>query len=163
MSSQAEVDLELYQWLGKLTADFATLEAHMGLCISYLIGDDLILGRTITAELSSRNLVSVLNTLYEYRVDDPAKVEKLRTLLIEIQSLEDRRNRMVHSQWFLNPKTKQMLRKKLTTRFKTGFNIQMESVAPSELNRLANEIVIATLELDEIVSSWVQSKKQAAS
>jgi hypothetical protein len=162
MSSQDQIRTELFQWLGKMTANFSTLEGFTQIFLASLISDDPVIGRTVTADLGLRSMIPVLRSLYQYRVKDKKKIDRLRALLVKIHSLEEDRNRMVHSKWALDPAINQMVRSKATVRSKKGFEVEAQVVHHAQLKRLSNQIAYAAMELDDIRLEWQASTRSAA-
>ena len=148
-------EITLYQNLGKMSADYSALEEYLRLAVQALIAEDKVLGKILTAELSFRQLVALLSSLYKYRESNVTRIDKLHNILDEINRLSERRNRMVHSMWDHVGSTKEIFRVKTTSKYKDGLKVKIENVNPAEVNQLANEIVYSTIEIVQFIKEWL--------
>lgn len=89
--------------IGRICMAFQRLEELVSNEIGRLISDDGQLGTVITAELSFRNRVGLLCSLYLYRLQLTERPEALKTLLAKLQRAEERRNTILHSYWIKSP------------------------------------------------------------
>ena len=127
------VDQQILLNLGRVSANFNALEFEMGLFISDLVNiKDRQVGFMIACELRYTAKIAIVMALYEYKVADLERVEKLREHLKLISALEDERNKYMHSSVhiFANGKTKSM---KPSTKLKKGFDFTPTEIKPEEL------------------------------
>ncbi len=102
--------------IGHVAANFALLE-HTVESFSWQLIDprDEMLGQLITAELSFRSRVTLLSALVHYRLQGASPVAELKQLLGEATTVEQERNKIVHSLWAFGPADSP----ETITRFKT--------------------------------------------
>src|SRR5574337_87617 len=112
----------LLEPIGELTATFALLEEALRTNIKLLMFpfdklEDLI-ADVVTAELSFRRRVELLQCLFELRAESQSQKDDLRHLCGQALQLEQRRNAIIHSYWGLDPKTPRTVRLKTTAKAK---------------------------------------------
>jgi hypothetical protein len=75
------------------------LEVAISIFVWQLISNDQRLGQIITAELSFRNLVGILSSIFKYRNNNQELIEELNKLLDRAIQAEEQRNLIIHSNW----------------------------------------------------------------
>jgi hypothetical protein len=124
--------------IGVLTVNFACLEEYLSDCISMLIGQGDSVGKTITSELSFKQLIHILGSLYKVKVSDVAKIEKLDDLLKRAFAIEQERNIIIHSWWNWSREPEQIVRVKHTAKRVLKSNSQ--NMTASDIWDIANEV-----------------------
>ena len=110
---QTPVPPEHLRAIGQVTVNFAMLESAISSFVWGMINTDQMLGQMITAELSFRNLVGLLSSIYKHRINDEERITELERLLNRALYAEEQRNIIAHSSWGVGDKAETI------TRFKT--------------------------------------------
>ena len=148
---------EVTNGLGRVCMEFQKLESVLKWAISELMSkDDPMIGSMITAELSFDRLVDLLYAAWEYRWKGPVSVSQdraavaktdfdavtetkiagLKKILNRCNQVKDARNRLVHSEWYLDQKDVEgAMRAKMTCRASKGFRIQNQIITPMKCRR----------------------------
>ena len=126
--------------IGRICMAFQRLEELLSDQIGRLISNDAQLGTIITAELSFRNTVSLLCSLYLYRLHLNERPEALKALLAKLHQAEDRRNTILHSYWVKSPECGKLTRYKYTAKSGKGFVHHTEDLQPEHIEAIAAEI-----------------------
>lgn len=126
--------------LGKITANFALLEALVSLCIWTLIGGEQRLGQITTAELSFSQKVTLLSSLYRYRVNSAEESTELKGLLSRIAQAEEKRNAITHSVWAAGRTKETVTRIKTTAKRSTGLKFHFQQMSVQDLDEFADFI-----------------------
>ena len=126
--------------IGRICMAFQRLEELLSDQIGRLISNDAQLGTIITAELSFRNRVSLLCSLYLYRLHLTERPENLKALLAKLHQAEDRRNTILHSYWVKSPECGKLTRYKYTAKSGKGFVHHTEDLQPEHIEAIATEI-----------------------
>jgi hypothetical protein len=126
--------------IGDITVSFALLESIIQLMIGSLIFEHQRIGQIITAELSFKNLRSLLISLYVERhgKDDDFKV--LREFMKRAAAIEDKRNQITHSIWSAGQNSNSITRIKTTAKEKHGIRFNFENVTEQDLKNVALDI-----------------------
>jgi hypothetical protein len=125
--------------IGRLSMAFQELEELVSCLIGQLISDDARLGTIITAELSFRNKLGLLCSLYLYRAGVPKPPEPLKTLLGRVHRAEERRNTILHSNWIKAPVCGMLTRYKYTAKSGKGFVHHTEDFEPEHIETIVTE------------------------
>lgn len=137
--------------IGKVSSYFNGLEKYIQTLISKLIGPDIRIGEIVTAELSFRNLIALLFSLYKYRKSDPHDINQMEEICKRAKDLESRRNKVIHSIWAVNDKIEEdILRIKVTAKYKQGLKHTYERTDTSELHKISHEIVDLISEISDL-------------
>ena len=91
-------DQEHERAIGRVTVCFSRLESAVAFftwCI--ITPQDQLLGQIITAELSFRARLTLLDAVFRYLENNEKLIDELDVLLGQIQHVEDERNRLIHS------------------------------------------------------------------
>jgi hypothetical protein len=126
--------------IDRICMAFQRLEELVSDQIGRLISDDGQLGTIITAELSFRNRLGLLCSLYLYRLRLTERPEALKTLLAKLQRAEERRNTILHSYWIKSPVCGMLTRYKYTAKSSKGLVHHTEDLEPEHIEAIATEI-----------------------
>lgn len=141
--------------VGKVTVQFSKLESELsGFIVLLLDHEDPDVGNIVTAELSFKQLIQLLMSLFRHRISDPTKTSTMLKLLKKCRGLELERNRVVHSYWTASAAFDVARRRKFTAKFKRGYNREFKSVPIREIRKLASEIQDATSEIGRLSLQW---------
>lgn len=145
--------------LGRIAVNFAQVESlSVSFLGSLLAPQDPITGDTVTANMSFRNLVSLLSSLHRHRVDDAALQERLDEHLRRALSLEEKRNTVTHSTWSPHPEDPTVvMRWKNTAAKGKGLRRQAQRMTAAELHTIADELQELSADITRfmISSPWV--------
>jgi len=136
--------------LGKITGNFAYLEAVVSFFVWELV-DDQQIGQIVTSQLSFDRLLNVLGALYRYRSKCEGKIDELMELLKEASEAEQNRNKITHSVWGFNEEG--FSRMKFSVNRKKGARLQYEDIFAEDLNRIADEISEVANRIKKFMSS----------
>jgi hypothetical protein len=118
---------------------FQQLEELVRCLISQLISDDVQLGTIVTAELSFRNKLGLLYSLYLYRASVSKPPETFKALLGKLYRAEERRNTIFHSNWIKGPACGMLTRYKYTAKSGKGFVHHTEGFFPERIEAVVTE------------------------
>lgn len=137
--------------LGKVTIVFAFLENQLLVAIAHLLPTDDDEVEMILAEMSFKNRVNLLASLMRHRIDDTEfnfggfDPQKTISELVSIcTKAEELRNKVVHSQWELEPTTQKVRRRKTTSKATPGLRFQYEYFEVEELYKIVNFVGYVT-------------------
>lgn len=119
---------------------FQGLEEILSRLIGLLISEDALLGKIITAELSFRNKLGLLHSLYLYRAAVQKTPASFKTLLGRLHRVEERRNMILHSNWIKSPFCGVLTRYKYTAKPGKGFVHHTEDFQPDQIETIVTEI-----------------------
>lgn len=142
--------------IGRITANFAILESTLCRFIGALLEIDAVAGKIVTAELSFRNMVNLLDSLFKYRCADSQLVGELEKLLGGVMQVEQRRNQITHSTWGLHPETGNIARLKRTAKKGSGLQQQEEIMTSQDLWSIAVDINTADNRLNDFMKNYFQ-------
>ena len=137
--------------IGRICMAFQELEETLSGLISRLVSADLHLGSIITAELSFRNKIGLLCSLYLYRAELSEPPEVLSALLARLHDAEQRRNTFLHSYWVKAPVCGSLTRYKFTAKSGKGFLRHAEDLEPGHIEAIATQILLVT---DDLISHF---------
>jgi hypothetical protein len=125
--------------IGRICMAFQELEEIVSCLIGRLISDDNQLGAIITAELSFRNKLGLLSSLYLYRAATPKPSKAFKTLLARLHRAEERRNTILHSYWVKSRVCGMLIRYKYTAKSAKGFVPSIQELEPERIEAIAVE------------------------
>ena len=103
--------------LGRITVEFSSLEHLLDAVIGLLIQHEFDeVGEILTAQLSFKRKVDVIDSLTRYRFEDEGLRKRMHGLLGEIIHAEEERNKIVHSWWFAKTPEGLLSRAKMSAR-----------------------------------------------
>jgi hypothetical protein len=123
--------------LGKLSYNLSMVEMSLKAAIHKLLGTSVEISVIVTSELSYRALVNLASALLRYKLDNPAKINEFENLLKEANTLEQERNKYVHSLWLPNEDNTLMFRMKTTAKSAQGLRQQFEPADIEQIDRTA--------------------------
>lgn len=123
-----------------MCVNFQALEMDIAWLVWILNDRDTTLGQIVTSQLSFKKLLAVASSIFRYRVADDLLVKRLGELLNSAGHVEDKRNTLIHSIWFVDD-AGTTSRIKATVRQKHGFKIQNETDNAKRLNEFADEVL----------------------
>lgn len=133
--------------IGRICLAFQELEELVSCLTGLLVSEDNQLGTIITAELSFRNKLGLLYSLYLYRAETSEPPEVLKKLLARLHRAEERRNTILHSYWVKSPVCGMLTRYKYTAKSAKGFVHHAEDLEPEKIEAIAAEIRLVADEL----------------
>lgn len=153
-----DLDDRILKTIGRITVSFAYFENEIVFFISHLF-HNLDLGSAITAPLSFKNRIDVLDALFRLYVEDETSRNRLKELLGRAAEAEERRNSLIHSIWLNDHVSGDVTRIKDKVKRGRGLEHQFESVSLDDLNAIADSIEVAGRNLRDFASSknWTAS------
>ena len=133
--------------IGDITVSFALLESEIQSLIGSLILEHQRIGQIITAELSFKNLRSLLVSLYKERHGKDSDFKKLQDLMKQAAQIEDKRNSITHSIWAVGKDKEHITRMKTTAKEKHGVRFKFEQVSLQALQDFADRIKLLAEEI----------------
>jgi hypothetical protein len=155
---QTPVSNEHLRAIGQITVNFANLEGAISFFVWELISNDQRFGQIITAELSFRNLVGLLSSIYKYRANNQGQIIKLEELLNRALHVEEQRNLIIHSQWAAGSKPETITRLKTTAKKSKGLTHQFEQLKIEDLDKIADIISDVDVEIQLFMFETMASK-----
>jgi hypothetical protein len=138
---------EFLKQLGRVTANFATLEFYLAFAVTGLIGPEQAIGQMITSEMSFKAKLALLNSLLKFKLSAQHKPvagceAELIDLVRVITNIEGKRNHYMHSAWVLadGQDPDKPTRLKITAKQKKGLHQYSEDVGAEDLQAFADEI-----------------------
>jgi hypothetical protein len=142
---RSKIEARLFEWeqvvhgLGHVCIEFQMLETMFRVAISELATkDDRILGSLITAELPFKALPKLLYGIVEYEMEGSNRPQELKKILKRCDAAANKRNQLVHSDWYEPTKAKGVTRVKFSAR--SGLRVQHETVTPADMDKIAEEL-----------------------
>lgn len=131
-----EKDLEIHSVIGRIVVDFNHLEENVSLAIIKLINTDKNVGLIITSELSFRNKLNLLGSLFNKKKDTHhfnsffQNIEEgFNELLKACYRCEEFRNKYLHSNFYVEHNSEiEFRRVKKTSKAKKGLSEQNEII-----------------------------------
>jgi hypothetical protein len=132
-ASSWEFGDHLAEALGTATISFAALDDDVSNAISFLLQRGVEVGRVVTAELSFKNKLHLLGSLFRHAAPKSANVERMRELLGLFLKIEAVRNQVIHSSWIRDFDSAERIRRKYTAKMSYGFREETERLAAPQL------------------------------
>lgn len=126
--------------LGKINVQFSSLELALSMLVWGLICDDQNVGQIITADLSFKHIINLLNALLIYKVKDNILYEKSKEIIKRAIQCEEKRNQLTHSIWSINENNDLVFRQKTTSKLKKGLTTSYEILDENKINDISIEI-----------------------
>ena len=142
--------------IGKISVAFAEIESWVGFFVWALIGPEQHIGQMVTAEMSFSRQLDLLSSLFQYRCDDPEKLDDLKALILRLTELEQQRNTVLHSLWIRqssNPS--EAARLKITAKRKKGLAHSKEVVKPKQLEAIAGNLQVALSDFSSFMTTFL--------
>jgi len=148
--------------VGRVTVEFAKLEAELsGFIVVLLDKPDTEFGPIVTSELSFKQLVQLLMSLYQHANSKEDQIVELKAILTKCSSLEIQRNTIIHSEWTSAEMWNWARRRKVTSKFKKGLHKEDERVGIDELKNLAEDIHSVMIIISKLSFKWLVEHRPA--
>jgi hypothetical protein len=159
LSDPDSLEAKAYLVLGRLTFEYSILESYLSRLLLALLKADEHAGNTVLSQLSFRTILTSVEALYPAQVKDKRQVSQMSATFLEIENLEARRNQLIHSFWQFDPPNRKIVRRKSSTKPNRGMKVLVESVDPTQVHELCNEIVHATIKVMDAANelNWRRS------
>lgn len=146
---------EFFLALGRVTAHFTALEGQLKHLATLLVSEaDQELGQILTAEMSFRGIVTLVSALSLHGLKDRALRTKIESLLTRAAAVEDRRNRVIHSEWWPGESDEVRIRWKTTARKGKGLVHTTEVMRASDIEEIAVEASAVAAGIGKIATAW---------
>ncbi|PIS31062.1 hypothetical protein COT42_01840 [Candidatus Saganbacteria bacterium CG08_land_8_20_14_0_20_45_16] len=146
---------ESFAPLGKVVANFAVLESSLDFAIwLLLVGNSSAEQRTgqiVTAELTFKNKIALLSSLYQHRFPTKAPFATLKEIRKKLSAANIKRNDLVHSTWLAGGK-------KVTTTAKEryGIKIEFQDMNAGQIDGIGDFISEVSAEMQEFYISFLK-------
>jgi hypothetical protein len=88
--------------IGQIAIDFGRLEYFLDAFVGFLLGNDAVVGEIVCRNHESfAKRVSIMSELFELKYTDENLREQFKQIVSEIRKIQEQRNAMFHSSWFL--------------------------------------------------------------
>ena len=137
---------ELNEALGSLTVAFSNLEGALAIGVWMMVDQDgTEKGPAITA---GRRLLDLADLYFSLaKMTAPALAEEFDKMRSRIVSVNDRRNRYVHSIWGVTPSEGKNVRFRFTVRGRKGLSWDVELAKPADIRQLVGDAVELVTEI----------------
>ncbi len=88
--------------VGRVVVNFQQLEFLIVRLIWIMTSTDENIGRRITAGVSFGKLLDLLSSVFHYSVQEPTMLDEFDQLITRARNVNEGRNRVVHSWWFID-------------------------------------------------------------
>lgn len=142
--------------LGQVTVAFNELEHLLCFYAWTFMGGDQAIGQIVTAEMSFRNVVNLLGSLFKHRFrDQPALVAEFDQLLGRAFEAEGKRNTLIHSVWMHGQAPGTRTRVKRTAKLKAGLRFQAEQMSTAQIEAITAELASVLGDISAFVTMKV--------
>ena len=149
---------ELLCPLGALTVEFESLEMEVRFFIWRLANPrEQIIGRAITAGMSSSALVNLLSALFHVRTKKTDLLKRLNRIIIQLESVREERNQIIHSYWVNRSESESALTIRHTISKKHGLIEHGKNITPDMVEELIKKVVQTRSELIDLHYAIVNS------
>jgi len=156
---------ELPAVIGLISLNFQDLENELSKRIIQMLELEHDIGEIITAELSFKNLINLFSSLYhrlkdKYHFNSLPNYEKgyFKELLKALYKCEELRNQILHSTIIRNWKTKEIVRRKTTSKAKVGLKKTESEIDIPYLFNVSDYIISMTMEVDQFFIEFKRKK-----
>ena len=146
--------------IGAIINNFSFLEYTIAFYCNNLINPKIPgTGFIITSEMSFRNLVNMLATLFKHAFDNEQVQEKIKGYLKRIDECAKHRNLVAHSIWtpefdsVKEVKGEVIRRVKYTAKREVGLDLQWENYTLDDLTKISDDIKTLNQEITEFFDS----------
>lgn len=137
--------------IGRFIANFALLEEYLRGVICEIGRTSAPAGEILSSELSFRGLVECFGALVRGYVRDTRLHIEAEDLLKQVVSINEFRNRLVHSLWLPDQRSRVFaVRQKLASSRKRGFAPQIERFKKRDLTSKCDEVAALTFRLMDL-------------
>ena len=126
--------------LGRICINFQALEVHICVLTWNLIGEDQLVGRVVTSNMSFSRICDTLIGLSKYRFGkDASATTTIEGLVKRASQLEQKRNTFIHSYWTTDDSSGSVGRVKFSVTRNNGLKESHPDVDVQELREIADE------------------------
>jgi len=152
--------IEVDEVFGKILTDVGPPSEYYRLWVEFMMSTphglektpSKRLGQIVTAELSFRQKIDLLSSIYRDKLDKPAELAQLDEVLARVAEAEQKRNTIVHSVWTEYAVDGTPARIKATAKRKSkGLKMKIESVSVKDLEDIAEYIAKAAYDVQTLV------------
>ncbi|KKP90711.1 MAG: hypothetical protein UR94_C0024G0023 [Parcubacteria group bacterium GW2011_GWA2_36_10] len=126
--------------IGEISCNFSLLELYLSCFITRLISEDTKIGTIVTCEMSFQNLLKAFHSLLKYKINNEKDLKEANKLVKKLNSLEQERNKIVHSVYLSESDSKNIVRLKTTAKQNHGLKTTTEPVNLKKFTLLNEEI-----------------------
>ena len=141
--------------LGKVVANFAVLESNLDFGIwLLLVGNSSAEQRTgqiVTAELSVKDKIALLSSLYQHRFPAKTPFNELKDLRKKLGEANKIRNSLVHSVWLAGG-----VRSATTAKEKHGIKFEFEEMDAQKIEGIADFISETAYDMQQFYLSFLK-------
>jgi len=159
---KAGIPLTLLEPIGSVTVNFAMLEGNLESFIWDLIGQDTRLGQIITAQLSFRQLIDLFGSLYCFRVRSLKFIAKYEAITKLLRQAEEKRNKIIHSQWAAGDTPESSTRIKTRARGSKGLAFTFEHTAKADILKIADFLAELSYKVQQLMIEYISSGQKLA-
>jgi hypothetical protein len=140
--------------LGRVTVNFQTVELFLVFVLSEVIGTEQVVGQMIASQLPFGRLCTLATALVAHRAgeNDPLTKE-FASVAEECLRLEQLRNQLMHSVYLVDGQTAEVTRWKSTLKLSKGFRTSTESLAPTDIGKVADGLKVVSERLGKCIGS----------
>jgi hypothetical protein len=137
--------------IGRFIANFALLEEYLRGIVCEIGRTSAPAGEILSSELSFRGLLECFGALVREYVADGQLHSEAEHLLKQVNSINEFRNRLVHSLWLPDHSSRVFaVRQKLASSRKRGFSAQVERFKRRDLISKSDEIAELTFRISDL-------------
>lgn len=141
----------LAEALGAVILNFNDLDNQLAVSIGYLLQKGDRIGQIVTAELSFKNKLNLLASLFRECAPKSEEFDRLGEIVTLCFTVEKLRNQIIHSSWKQDPSSSVTFRSKYTARHKVGLREQREDLTPAQVGEIAVHSGYVIFLLDEFM------------
>ena len=145
--------------IGRISVAFAELESWVSSFVWALIGPEQHVGQMVTAEMSFSRKLDLLSSLFKFRSKNQQELDDLKSLIIRISELEQKRNTVLHSLWLRqsdNPL--EVTRFKITAKRKNGLSHSKDLIEPKQLEVIVEDLQKALSEFSTFMVTFLSKE-----
>jgi hypothetical protein len=151
MTNNSILSDDIVRGVGRVVVNFQHLEFTVVRLLWIMAAPDDNIGQCITACVLFSKLLDLLDSVFRYRVQHPAILEKFKTLMSRTRDINTDRNRIVHSWWFTDPDGAEPSRLKLSRK-------GSQDTEAIDMNALAVRAANLADEFDEFIDELYRAK-----
>lgn len=135
--------------IGLITVNFSNLEIYVEMGIWKLLGyeRDQEIGKIITSELSFKNKITLLKSLYDHLCKDEKTKKELKEIIKHADKIETERNKILHSTYGTGENVENITRFKITAKRSKGLIYKTEDLSEKNLLDRADDFVLLAVKL----------------
>lgn len=117
------------------------------------------LGQIVTAELSFRQKINLLSSIYKDKITNSNELAELDLVLKRAAQAEEKRNTLVHSVWttYVDTETDTVARIKAVAKRK-GLKVEIKSVSLKDLESVADNITNVAYDIQTLIIRFYNPK-----